>query len=75
MKMYIAILPEVWGYGYTAVSEISEEDAINKIREAYYRDSLRINKVVTFEFEERYEYYGGYSLEINSDKVYNDGFK
>ena len=34
MKMYIAIMPEVWGYGYTAISEISEEDAVNKIREA-----------------------------------------
>ena len=23
-------MPEVWGYGYTAISEISEEDAVNK---------------------------------------------
>lgn len=75
MKMYIAIMPEVWGYGYTAISEISEEDAVNKIREAYKRDMLEIKKLNTAEFEERYDYYGGYSLQVDTDKIYTDGFK
>ena len=74
MKMYIAIMPEVWGYGYTAISEISEEDAVNKIREAYTRD-MRANCLTLTKFEDRYDYYGGYSLQIDTDKIYTDGFK
>lgn len=74
MKMYIAIMPEVWGYGYTAISEISEEDAVNKIREAYTRDMAR-NCLKLSKFEDRYDYYGGYSLQIDTDKIYTDGFK
>lgn len=79
MKMYIAIMPEVWGYGYTAISEISEEDAVNKIREAYTFDMARIGQdlgcLESTKFEDRYDYYGGYSLQIDTDKIYTDGFK
>ena len=75
MKMYIAIMPEVWGYGYTAISEISEEDAVNKIREAYTRDMARNSLITSIKFEDRYDYYGGYSVQIDTDKIYTDGFK
>lgn len=34
-KIFIARMPDVWGYGYTAFSHVSRQDAVKKIKDRY----------------------------------------
>ena len=76
MKIYIAKMPEVFGYGYTAFSQISPDHARAKIHAHYKLDFEERNgfaprdHVPTENFNERFEYYGGTMSHIDLESVY-----
>ena len=74
MKIYKAKMPEVFGYGFTAYSKVSEDDAKQMIREAYIETFYSMYKCspeeMDMDFEDRWDYYGGYVDEVKMGKIY-----
>lgn len=74
MKIYKAKMPEVYGYGFTAYSTVSEEFAKDIVREAYIETFCSMYKCtleeMDMDFEDRWDYYGGYVDEIEMGKIY-----
>ena len=70
--IYMAQMPDVFGYGITCFSKQSSTDALKKVEVAYREGmKLRGNKL-TDSFIERFEYYGGRINHIEFDKVYDE---
>lgn len=72
MKIWLADMPECFGYGLCVLSH-SEDDARRRLKNEYkaMRRAYGYNKP----FDEAMEYFGGSVREIEPGKVYNDGFK
>ena len=76
MKIYIAKMPEVFGYGYTAFSEINALDAVEKIKAHYALDFKDRNGYApdphdsNEKFYERFEFYGGTTNHLDLTSVY-----
>lgn len=71
-QIFIARMPDVWGYGYTAFSHVSRQDAVKKIKECYQATHLDVHGKEHPNFEERWEYYGGWVDALDMDKVYDE---
>jgi len=70
--IYMARMPEVFGYGLVAFSHISESDALYKVKMAYIRTYIHLNNCAPEHiFKNRFEYYGGSVHTLDTDKVYD----
>ena len=70
--IYMARMPQVFGYGLVAFSLISESDALYKVKLAYIRTYMHLNDCAPdHPFQERFEYYGGTVHALNTDQVYD----
>lgn len=76
MNLYIATLPEVFGYGYTAFSQISPDHARAKIHAHYKVDFEERNGFAPRDhkpqenFNDVFEYYGGRMKKLDIQTVY-----
>lgn len=76
MKIYIAKLPDVFGFGYTAFSTISPDHARAKIQAHYTLDFTENHGYAPRDhmsdenFNEVFEYYGGFMKQLDLETVY-----
>ena len=70
--IYMARMPEVFGYGLVAFSLISESDAKHKVKLAYIKTYMHMNDCAPEHlFKDRFDYYGGSVHTLDTDQVYN----
>ena len=70
--IYMARMPEVFGYGVVTFSLISESDALYKLKLAYIKRYTDFNgRIPEHPFKERFEYWGGSVHTLNTDQVYD----
>tara|TARA_Y100000289_G_C3832607_1_gene104380 strand:- start:93 stop:335 length:243 start_codon:yes stop_codon:yes gene_type:complete len=71
--IYAARMPDVFGYGITCFSFLSESDAKFKVKDAYKKMFLQQNgQLPDVDFNARWEYYGGTTFQININQVYDE---
>ena len=78
--LYAAVMPDVYGHGIMRFSLVSEQDAIDRVQETYEAQFISQNRGKTpreigVSFAERFEYYGGYTSEIDINKSYDENLR
>ena len=80
-SIYAAVMPEVFGEGIMCFSEQSEDHAKQRVEEAYRKAFDSRYKCPPeehfdkFDFQDRFEYYGGYTQKLDIFKVYDDSMR
>lgn len=75
--IFAAVMPSVFGYGLLHFSLNSEEEAKAQLRSAYLSSAVFLKEAGSLSeaerlFPKRWEYYGGYTLELDMNKSYDE---
>lgn len=71
-RLYVAVLPDVFGHGLMAFSLIGPADAKMKLKEEYLPRVQHLSEHSSYkEFGECWAWYGGVIHEVDFNKVYD----
>ena len=73
-ETWCANIPEIFGYGLW-IYETSEEEALSKLKKAFYKWRKDFGLYGWYTFDEAMSYFCGSVEKIDYGRIYNDGLR